>query len=62
MLIATNVQAYIGRVLLDLRKSIFGLSYLTRPLLAQNPVSEHLFALIACDRSPHDNTTNRGHS
>ena len=54
MLLATNVRAYIGRVLLDLRKSIYGLSYLTRPLLAQNPVSGHLFALVARDRSPPD--------
>ena len=51
MLIAADVRAYICRELVDMRKSIDGLSYLVEPLLAQHPISGNLFVFVGRDRS-----------
>ncbi|MFC4346210.1 IS66 family insertion sequence element accessory protein TnpB, partial [Cupriavidus numazuensis] len=51
MLIGGDVQAFICRDAVDMRKSIDGLSYLVEPLLAKNPLSGHLFVFVGRDRS-----------
>ena len=51
MLITGDVQAFICRDAVDMRKSIDGLSYLVEPLLAKNPLSGHLFVFVGRDRS-----------
>lgn len=44
MLIGGDVQAFICRDAVDMRKSIDGLSYLVEPLLAKSPLSTCILA------------------
>lgn len=50
MLIAGSCRAYVCRDLVDLRNGVDGLSYLVEPLLAQHPMSGHLFVFVGRDR------------
>ena len=50
MLIGGGCRAYVCRDPVDMRKGIDGLSYLVEPLLAQHPMSGHLFVFVWRDR------------
>jgi transposase len=50
MLIAGSCRAYVCRDLVDMRNGVDGLSYLVEPLLAQHPMSGHLFVFVGRDR------------
>jgi transposase len=50
MLIAGDCRAYVCRDPVDMRNGIDGLSYLVEPLLAQHPMSGHLFVFVGRDR------------
>jgi len=50
VLIVGNCRAYVCRDSVDMRNGIDGLSYLVEPLLAQQPMSGHLFVFVARDR------------
>ncbi len=50
VLIGGDVQAFICRDAVDMRKSIDGLSYLVEPLLAKSPLSGHLFVFVGRER------------
>jgi transposase len=50
MLIGGGCRAYVCRDPVDMRKGIDGLSYLVESLLAQHPMSGHLFVFVGRDR------------
>ena len=50
MLIAGDCRAYVCRDPVDMRNGIDGLSYLVEPVLAQHPMSGHLFVFVGRDR------------
>lgn len=50
MLITGDCRAYVCRDVVDMRNGIDGLSYLVEPLLAQHPMSGHLFVFVGRDR------------
>ncbi|MEC5218784.1 transposase [Actimicrobium sp. GrIS 1.19] len=50
MLIGGHCRAYVCRDPVDMRNGIDGLSYLVEPVLAQHPMSGHLFVFVARDR------------
>lgn len=50
MLIGGHCRVYVCRDPVDMRNGIDGLSYLVEPVLAQHPMSGHLFVFVAPDR------------